>query len=137
MDFRGIMAEGDLDRWLDLAQTIVDRHKVEIMLPPEPCTAMLQAVDSVGCTPFYLGEVLMSEAAVAVNGVAGYGFALEDEPRRALCVAIIDAALAGEVPETAAIRAALADEAARLSAQAKREESLVAATKVNFAIMEG
>ncbi len=137
MDFREIMAEGDLGRWLDLAQSIVDRHKVEIMMPPEPCTAMLQAVDSVGCTPFYLGEVLMSEAAVAVDGVAGYGFAIEDEPQRALCVAIIDAALAAEVPETAAIRRALADEAARLSAQAKREESLVAATKVNFAIMEG
>lgn len=137
MDFREIMAEGDLGRWLGLAQTIVDRHKVEIMMPPEPCTAMLQAVDSVGCTPFYLGEVLMSEAAVAVNGVAGYGFAIEDEPRRALCVAIIDAALAAEVPEAAAIRRALDDEAARLHAQAKREESLVAATKVNFAVMEG
>jgi alpha-D-ribose 1-methylphosphonate 5-triphosphate synthase subunit PhnG len=137
MDFREIMAEGDLERWLDLAQTIVDRHKVEIMMPPEPCTAMLQAVDSVGGTPFYLGEVLMTEAAVAVDGVAGYGFALEDEPRRALCVAIIDAALAAEVPETAAIRRALDNEAACLHTRARREESLVAATKVNFAIMEG
>ncbi len=137
MDFREIMAEGDLDRWLDLAQLIVDRHEVEIMMPPEPCTAMLQAVDSVGCTPFYLGEVLMSEAAVAVNGVAGYGFALEDEPRRALSVAIVDAALAAGVAETEAIRQALADEASRLQRQTKRDESLVAATKVNFAIMEG
>lgn len=137
MDFREIMAAGDLYFWLDLAQTVADRHAVEVLLPPETCTAMLQTVDSVGCTPFYLGEVLMSEAAVAINGFAGYGFVLEDEPQRALCVAIVDAALAAGVPEADAIRRALADEARRQCELQRREESLVAATKVNFAIMEG
>ncbi len=137
MDFREIMAAGDLDRWLDLAQTVVDNHTVEILLPPETCTAMLQAVDSVGCAPFYLGEVLMSEAAVAIKGVAGYGFAIEDEPQRALCVAIFDAALAAGVSEADTIRRALDEEAGRLCARQRQEESFVAATKVNFAIMEG
>jgi alpha-D-ribose 1-methylphosphonate 5-triphosphate synthase subunit PhnG len=137
MDFREIMAEGDLETWLDLAQAIADRHMVEILLPPETCTAMLQTVDSVGDTPFYLGEVLMSEAAVAIDGVAGYGFALENEPHRALCIAIVDAALAARVPYTPAIRRALNGEADRIRERQRREGSLVAATKVNFAIMEG
>jgi alpha-D-ribose 1-methylphosphonate 5-triphosphate synthase subunit PhnG len=131
------MAAGDLELWLELAQTVADRHQVEILLPPETCTAMLQTVDSVGGTPFYLGEVLMSEAAVAIKGVAGYGFAIEDEPQRALCVAIVDAALAAGLPEAADIRRALGEEADRLCARQRQEQSLVAATKVNFAIMEG
>jgi alpha-D-ribose 1-methylphosphonate 5-triphosphate synthase subunit PhnG len=131
------MAEGDLDSLLDLAQTIVDRHAVKIMLAPATCTAMLQAVDSVGCTPFYLGEVLMTEAAVEINGMPGYGFALEDEPERALSIAIVDAALAAGVAEAAAIRQALAQEADRLRSLQQKQTGLVAATKVNFAIMEG
>lgn len=137
MDFREIMAEGDLDRLLELAQMVADRQPVKIMLSPEACTAMLQAVDSVGDTPFFLGEVLMTEAAVEINGVAGYGFALEDEPRRALAIAIVDAALAAGVAETAAVRQVLAAEEASLRERERREAGLVAATKVNFAIMEG
>ncbi len=137
MDFREIMADGDLETWLSLAQAIAGRNPVEILLPPETCTAMLQTVDSVGDTPFYLGEVLMSEAAVSISGVAGYGFALEDEPQRALCIAIVDAALAAGVPDAPAIRRTLDGEAAKARERQRRYESLVAATKVNFAIMEG
>jgi phosphonate C-P lyase system protein PhnG len=137
MDFREIMAEGDLEALLALAQSIADKYEVKVMRRPETCTAMLQAVDSVGETPFCVGEVLMTEAAVAISGVTGYGFALEDEPQRALCGAIIDAALRAGLAETAAIRAALEAETAKLRARDAKEAGLVAATTVNFAIMEG
>ena len=86
------------------------RHQVETVKAPETCLAMAQAVDSVGETPFFLGEVLMCEAAVRVDGTPGYGFALDDEPELAWSLAVIDAALAAlpaELPEGQEIRAAI------------------------------
>jgi alpha-D-ribose 1-methylphosphonate 5-triphosphate synthase subunit PhnG len=136
MDVRKIMAEGDLSVWLKLAEEITCKYDVQLLQAPETCTIMLQAVDSVGQTPFYVGEVLMTEAAVSVNGVTGYGFALEDDPERAVCAALIDAALGAEV-ERDRIYAVLAAEEARIVERRRQETGFVAATKVNFAIMEG
>jgi len=137
MDYREILAAADEDLLLELAQEIADRYEVRVLQRPETCTVMLQAVDSVGETPFFVGEVLLTEAAVAIGGVSGYGFALEDEPRRALSGAIIDAALSAGLPEAARIRAALAQAAKALRDRQTKEAALVAATTVNFAIMEG
>lgn len=136
MDARKIVAEGDLAVWLRLAEDITCKYDVQLLQAPETCTVMLQALDSVGQTPFYLGEVLMTEAAVSVNGVTGYGFALEDDPERAVCAAIIDAALGAEV-EKERICALLVAEEGKITERQARESGFVAATKVNFAIMEG
>lgn len=137
MDIREVIAEGELNVLLDVAQAIADLHEVKVLQRPETCTVMLQAVDSVGETPFLVGEVLMTEAAVAIHGVTGYGFAIEDEPQRALCGAVIDAALRAALPERDAILSALTAEAGRIRARCEKEAGLVAATTVNFAIMEG
>ena len=98
---------------------------------------MMQVLDSVGQTPFYAGEVLMTEAAVSINNAVGYGVALEDDTIRALCAAIIDAALLAEVAEAGEIRNAIAREEQRILARRQQEEALIAATRVRFAIMEG
>jgi alpha-D-ribose 1-methylphosphonate 5-triphosphate synthase subunit PhnG len=88
-----ILAEGRLEVWKKLSTMIEARHNVKAVKASETCLAMMQAVDSVGETPFYLGELLMCEAVARVDGVLGYGFALEDDPERAWCLAVIDAAL--------------------------------------------
>jgi alpha-D-ribose 1-methylphosphonate 5-triphosphate synthase subunit PhnG len=137
VELREILAEGAYMVWLRLAEEIAKNHDIQVLRAPETCTMMLQAVDSVGQTPFYLGEVLMTEAAVAIGGQTGYGFALEDEPERAVCIAVIDAALAAEVAMSEYIGKIIAAEAERIMTRRRQEKSLVAATKVNFAIMEG
>ncbi|MDR3588393.1 MAG: phosphonate C-P lyase system protein PhnG [Negativicutes bacterium] len=137
MELREILAEGSFMVWLRLAEEIAKNHDVQVLRAPETCTMMLQAIDSVGQTPFYLGEVLMTEAAVAIGGRTGYGFALEDEPERAVCIAVIDAALSAGVAESDYIRKIIAAEAGRIMARRSQENGLVAATRVNFAIMEG
>lgn len=137
MELREILAEGSFTVWLRLAEEIAKKHDIQVLRAPETCTVMMQAVDSVGQTPFYLGEVLMTEAAVAIDGKTGFGFALEDEPERAVCIAVIDAALAAGVPECGYIRGVIDDEAERISVLSRQEKGLVAATRVNFAIMEG
>lgn len=137
MELQEILAEGNLMVWLRLAEEIAQKHDVQVLKAPETCTVMLQATDSVELTPFYLGEVLITEAAVSLDGVTGYGFALEDDLQRAVCTAVIDAALSAGVEEEPYIRAIIATEEQRLIGLRQTEASLVAATKVNFAVMEG
>jgi alpha-D-ribose 1-methylphosphonate 5-triphosphate synthase subunit PhnG len=137
VELQEILAEGRLEAWQQLAAAIETGHRVETVKAPETCLAMMQTVDSVGETPFYLGEVLMCEAAVRVDEVIGYGFALEDEPGRAWCLAVIDAALAAGLPEEQEIRAAIDDEGRHLLAEWQLVQDLIAGTMVHFATMEG
>ncbi len=137
MEQQEVLVEGRFEVWQQLAADIAARHRVETLQKPETCMVMMQAKDSVEKTPFYLGEALMCEAGVQVDGTAGYGFALEDEPERVWCLAVIDAALTAHLPEEQEIRAAIAAEERRLQGEQQRERDLVASTMVRFAMMEG
>ena len=137
MEFREVLTEGNLSVWEDVAEMIAARHEIKVLQEPETCMTMMQAIDSVGHTPFYVGEVLMTEAVVSINGATGFGFVLENEPVRALCMAIIDAALTAHIEEELEIERMIAVEEQRILAWQRREETLVAATRVRFAIMEG
>jgi len=137
MELQEILAEGSLIVWLRLAEQIAKTHVIQILHHPDTCTVMMQATDSVGLTPFYLGEVLVTETTVSLDGIVGYGFSLEDEPERAVCAAIIDAALRVPVSEAEYIRKIIAAEEQCIIERLRHEEALVAATRVNFAIMEG
>lgn len=137
MELQDVLTRGDFPLWQEIARGIAERHEVKVVQNPDTCLVMMQALDSVGGTPFCLGEVLISEAAVTVDGVVGYGVAIEDEPARVLCFAVINAALAARVPEEEEILSAIAAEKERLLRMQRREDSLVAGTKVCFDIMEG
>ncbi len=52
---------------------------------------MMQAIDSVEKEIFNLGEVLVSEAEVEINGEMGYSQILGDDTEKALIGAILDA----------------------------------------------
>jgi alpha-D-ribose 1-methylphosphonate 5-triphosphate synthase subunit PhnG len=137
MEFREVLAEGNLSVWEDVAEMIAGKYEIKVLQEPVTCMTMMQAVDSVGKTPFYAGEVLMTEAVVSINGVTGFGFVLEDEPVRALCMAIIDAALTASIEEELEIKRIIAEEELCILEGQRQEEKLVAATRVRFAIMEG
>jgi phosphonate C-P lyase system protein PhnG len=88
-------------------------------------------------TPFHLGEVLVSEAEVALDGHHGYGMVCGDAPEKALLAAAVEAA------ECAGQRLALArigeviDLLEEKDAARRRETAkLTAATKVRFASMK-
>lgn len=131
------MAEGNLSVWEEAAEMIAARHDIKVLQEPETCMTMMQAMDSVGHTPFYVGEILMTEAVVSINEATGLGFALEDEPVRALCIAIIDAALTAHIEEEVEIRRIVAVEEQHILERQQQEAALVAATQVRFALMEG
>ncbi|MHC1759382.1 MAG: phosphonate C-P lyase system protein PhnG [Negativicutes bacterium] len=137
MELQELLAEGDPERWRQLAEDIARYHEVEVVGSPETCLVMMQIKDSVGQTPFYAGEVLMTEATVRVNGILAHGFTLEDDPVRALCHAVITAAMQSEMPEKTLIEEVLKEETERLHCRRIEEDGLIASSRVRFDIMEG
>jgi alpha-D-ribose 1-methylphosphonate 5-triphosphate synthase subunit PhnG len=98
---------------------------------------MMPVQDSVEQSPFYLGEVLITEATVEIEGTIGYGFTLEVNLERALCFAIIDAALRHDLPEAREIQGLLARQTEIIKNKRLQEKRLIAATRVNFTTLEG
>jgi len=137
LDIREILAFASLDVLEETADLIRHQYPVNILQPAETCLIMARAIESVAQSPFFLGEILITEAVVEVNNVQGYGFAMENQPERALCSAIILAALAAEIPEATRINEVLVGEAEVLHSKRLLEEQLVAATGVKFSSIEG
>lgn len=135
------------DRWLLLADRLEDEvaarigaalgeGRVEPLGEPRTALVMMTVTDPFD-THFHLGEVLVTEAVVALGEVRGWGMTTGDAPGRARLKAVLDAlARAGDA---ALERAAglLAPEEERLDAERRREEALVARTRVSFDLMPG
>jgi len=84
--------------------------------------------------PFNLGEATMSRCVVRLaDGVAGFGYCLGRDPRKAERMAAFDALLQG--PAAAPARAAVARLAQMQAERRRREAGRVAATKVEFFTM--
>jgi len=88
-------------------------------------------------TPFHLGEVLVSEAEVALDGQIGYGAVCGDEPERALLLAAVEAA---EGSGHAAVLGGIGEFINRLEKrhveEKTRSSKIAASTKVRFEAMK-
>ena len=96
---------------------------------------MARARDSVEGIPFNLGEVLVTEAEVSVNGTLGYSMILGMDQDHARAGAILDAAEeAGHILRERIINA-LSEERQKAEARGCRLWSALKATKVDFEVM--
>jgi alpha-D-ribose 1-methylphosphonate 5-triphosphate synthase subunit PhnG len=112
------------------------RYAVQLVKAPAICLTMVRAEDSVEHQPFYLGEVLTTECEVAINGTAGYGLCVGDEPERAYCLAVVDSLIRQQAPALPEIDHFLAVQAEALR-QAEREEfNHIMRTRVDFKLMK-
>lgn len=87
-----IMAKADRDFVIDLAEGIKSKHEVVIIKSPEKGLAMIKMREPVKESLFYIGEVIVSEALVSVDGVNGMAVTMDDDFDKVLAMAIVDAA---------------------------------------------
>ena len=106
---------------------------VQVIRQPAVATTMIRAEDSVEGQPFYLGEALITETEVNVDGYPGFGICLGDEPVRSYCIAVVDALL--QVPN-AKVNAFLLEQEALIAATVQTEHKQIQRTKVDFKLME-
>lgn len=127
-------AQGDLAPLLALAERVLEAsgEAVTLVTPPRVGMVMLRLREPAEGTVYNAGEVLVTEAQVALDRHQGYAMRLGRAPEVALAAAVLDAAVEARhalAPEIAAQLALLA-EAEQARQRAAWHE--VAATRVAF-----
>jgi len=72
---------------------------VEVRSGPETALVMVRVRETVDGEVFNLGEVLMTRCEVVSGGEPGWGMVVGDDPERALCTAVLDAAARTGFPD--------------------------------------
>lgn len=111
------------DLLLQLGEIIVQQNRTGLVMVP--------ATDSVDGTIFHLGEVLLAEAYVMVEGHPGYAACMGRDLEQALALAILDAAQRGQL-YTEQINVFVAEQARLLQEQEQHLLRQVEATRVNM-----
>lgn len=131
-----ILLKGSKDISVKLAQEIRNKYEVKTVEEPNPGTVMVKVREQAQGSLFYLGEVLVTECKVMIDGALGMGIVAGDEPELASDLAVIDAAYNGELPETKAWAGVLLMEEDRRARKNKVLKNKILKTKVNFETMD-
>ncbi|MCS7002338.1 MAG: phosphonate C-P lyase system protein PhnG [Dehalococcoidia bacterium] len=106
--------------------------RATLISPPTVGMVMARAIDGALGELFNLGEVLVTEARVSVDGHAGWGMVLGRDGDHALSIALIDAGLEAFPDDRARVDAQIQAGAARVAAALDEEWAAVAPTRVDF-----
>ena len=114
-----------------------DDPPLTVRQDPRPQLLMQRVVEPVEHRPFNLGEVVVTPAAVELDGKHGFAMLPGKAERAALSGAIVDAAVAGDHRLTGEITTALERAAAEREADRARDWAESKHTTVDFDTMEG
>ena len=128
-----ILSKADRSAVIDMAEKIKKINEVVIVKEPEKALTMIKMREPVKESLFYLGEVIVTEATVAINGVNGTAVAIGDDFDKTLSMAIIDAACNGNVFEDELVLLEL--EKGQICKEEK-ENAMFIKTMVNFNSMD-
>ncbi len=131
-----ILLKGSVELAAKLAGEIQAKYDIKIIAEPNLGLAMLKVRETAQRTLFYLGEVLITECKVLINGHLGIGMIKGDEQEFAYYLAIIDAAYNAELPETKVWTRIFRQEDAKIKKLDIDFKNKVIQTKVNFQTMD-
>lgn len=134
-DFDQILCHAPLGALQTLVESLESRHAVRLVRAPASCLTMIRAEDSLENQEFYLGEALTTECEVQVDGVAGYGLCLGEEPARSYCIAVLDSLREQGAYEPEVDRF-LQGEGARQQQAERGENAQILRTLVDFKLLE-
>ncbi|MBB5935474.1 phosphonate C-P lyase system protein PhnG [Streptomyces zagrosensis] len=130
-----LLAAAEHDEIVPLAERLLTEGafpRPTVVKPPEVGMVVLQVREPVEETRFYLGEVLVTECSVEVDGVPGWCMREGDDRVAALAGALLDAVAAAGLPARTDIDSLCAAIAERRAAEDAAEWADVTATTVNF-----
>lgn len=116
-----------------MAFKIKSKYKILIVKEPEKGLTMIKMREPVKSELFYLGEVMVTEAIVEIDGTRGIAVAMGDNYEKTLNMAIIDAACNKEVFEDYDLLEKLNNSQKELE---EKENAMFMSTKVNFSSMD-
>ncbi len=124
----------DREELQHLVREVEQEACVKIIKPPTVQTLLLPVYDPITAGSFYAGEVLVTTTVAEVNGSPGWAMVMDNHPELSRMIAIIDAAFAAGIKETAILFLVVAGfETGR--EKKVREKSRVEKTRVSFDLM--
>jgi alpha-D-ribose 1-methylphosphonate 5-triphosphate synthase subunit PhnG len=77
-----VLGRTEAARLREIVEQIAAISRIQLLKPAGTSLLMMGVRESVQLTPFYLGEVLISQCVVTVDGITGYGFAMGEDLER-------------------------------------------------------
>lgn len=130
----------DRDQIMRVARAAVEGWQVIPLQPAESGLALLQWRDAVKHQPFYLGEVPIARAAVALTDSHGKRFeggavVMVDDAELAQAIAVLDAVWSHRLPGATSIHA-LAEQGAQSRARLRgQRQAMLFRTRVDFSLL--
>ena len=90
--FSRILTRADRQTVAALSASVRESHSPVIIKGPGKTLTMIKMREPVRQSLFYIGEVIVSEAVVEIDGVKGIAVTMGDDTEKTLDMAIIDAA---------------------------------------------
>ena len=135
MNYYHILANSPEERVCELASVVLQHYsksQIKLLLGPRQGLVMLRVRETVANSRFNAGEVLVTEVRLELEGQFGFGMVLGDCPRRAMAVALVDAALAKGGAVATQLQHDLAEMDRQLTKSQQHLQALVNTTKVEF-----
>jgi alpha-D-ribose 1-methylphosphonate 5-triphosphate synthase subunit PhnG len=88
-----ILAKTDSATVAALADKIRKTHDITVIKPPSKTLAMIKMREPVKSSLFYIGEIIVTEAVVLLDGAKGIAVSMGEDYDKALHMAVIDAAI--------------------------------------------
>lgn len=131
-----VLIQGEPSLRMHLAAQTREYADVFTVSEPAAGLVMNRMRDTAQKMQFYLGEVLVTECKVQINGHLGLGILTGDDEQAALDLAIIDAAFAAQLEITRPWIELLEAEELRISGRRAQEEARILETRVDFQTMD-
>ena len=87
-----IMANAERDVIANIIEDITQKHNVVIIKEPAKTLTMIKMREPVKSSLFYIGEVIVTECVIELDGTKGTAVTMGDDYEKTLDMAIIDAA---------------------------------------------
>lgn len=130
-----IMANVKTNTLKRLSKKISDKYEVTIVKSPAKTLTMIKMKEPVKNSLFYIGEVLVTEAIVEINGIKGIAVTMGDDFEKVLAMAIIDSGFNNGFPVMNGIKEDLLVMQKVQTKKKEKENALHLKTMVNFNTM--
>lgn len=130
------LAKSSREEVICLGQLVSDAHKVDIVKKPAKTLVMLKMRESTAGAVFYLGELLACEAMVKIGEKSGFAATIGDDYEKVFAMALIDAAMNANLPESVTILEKLTAMKNAVLELERKEFARILKSKVDFSVME-
>lgn len=123
-----------------LAADLAGQYQIEDIVLPQSGLGLLPLIDSALGDTYFIGEIPLAQAHVRITPHQGHSFEgaatlVDDRAGLARSMAILDAVLAARLDGSEAACQLLAQGVAAIAEQSRHRRALLAATRVDFALL--